>query len=56
MLSVSETSLVFGIAYDSGYCHCERKRSNQQAQNPQKKRTQSYGEAIAQRRFGFYYL
>ena len=42
-------------------CHCERKRSNQQARNPltknlQKKRAQSYGEATAQRRFGFCYL
>ncbi|MDE5816553.1 MAG: hypothetical protein K2H55_03540, partial [Helicobacter sp.] len=24
MLSASETSLAFGIAYDSGYCRCER--------------------------------
>ncbi|MBD5166561.1 MAG: hypothetical protein HDT12_02125 [Helicobacter sp.] len=32
------------------------KRSNQTAQNPQKKRAQSYGEATAQRRFGFCYF
>ena len=60
MLSASETSLAFGIAYDSGFVIASVSEAinrhripNKEAQNHKKKRAQSYGEATAQRRFGF---